>query len=262
MKKKSAVCLVVDDDPISLSILRQIVEEVAMTVHSATDGEEAAALLTQNKYDCIISDIEMPRMSGLELLTLAHKLSPATPFVIVSKFDNTENLRAAWTRGCFDFIQKPFDRSYVHEVINLALEFGQDFLGQTAHNPIQIIRKIKNKEELLWDHEQFCGVLSDDAGLIADVIVSAKSSLLAGAEELMIAVQANETKVAARLLHRMKGTLENLYAPAIVTLTQQIELTLKNGQMLTHADVDYFQRQIVKLTEQFDSYLSGMKKNG
>ena len=78
--------LVGDDDPNIRQIIRTVLELQGVTVREADDGEEALAAVRQTDFDIIISDNEMPRLSGLGLFAQACKLRPELKerFVFVS----------------------------------------------------------------------------------------------------------------------------------------------------------------------------------
>ncbi len=91
-----AVALVVDDSMLIRHTVCRFLEERGFTVESATNGEEALQVLAQIRPDIVITDMQMPKMSGSELIT-ALKAKPATakiPIVIVagkqSGFEKTE----------------------------------------------------------------------------------------------------------------------------------------------------------------------------
>jgi CheY-like chemotaxis protein len=98
----SVVALVVDDSMLIRHTVCRFLEERGFTVESATNGQEALEMLKTSRPDIIVTDIQMPKMSGCELIT-AVKREPALagiPIVIVagkqSGFEQTET-RANFT---------------------------------------------------------------------------------------------------------------------------------------------------------------------
>ncbi|HEU4904009.1 MAG TPA: adenylate/guanylate cyclase domain-containing protein, partial [Flavisolibacter sp.] len=74
----------------------------------ALNGKEALALLQQSPdIDVVLSDINMPEMDGLTLLSQLAEVSPLVKTVIVSAYGDMDNIRTAMNRGAFDFICKP-----------------------------------------------------------------------------------------------------------------------------------------------------------
>ncbi|MBK1439140.1 response regulator [Parapedobacter sp. ISTM3] len=104
--------LVVDDEA-DLEILirqkfRKKIREKIYTFVFARDGNEALALLqARDDIDVILTDINMPGMDGLTLLTKLPEASPVIKAVMVSAYGDMDNIRTAMNRGAFDFVFKP-----------------------------------------------------------------------------------------------------------------------------------------------------------
>lgn len=105
--------ILVADDEVDLELLikqrfrRQIRENKYQFVF-ALNGKEALALLQQSPdIDVVLSDINMPEMDGLTLLSQLAEVSPLVKTVIVSAYGDMDNIRTAMNRGAFDFICKP-----------------------------------------------------------------------------------------------------------------------------------------------------------
>ncbi len=106
--------LVVDDEA-DLELLikqkfRRKIRECTYEFFFAANGQEALERILENPdTDVILSDINMPVMDGLTLLTRTHTEHPAMKTVIVSAYGDMGNLRTAMNRGAFDFVVKPVD---------------------------------------------------------------------------------------------------------------------------------------------------------
>ena len=104
--------LVVDDEP-DLEMLikqkfRQKIREQKYEFHFALNGREALGKIQQNPdIDIVLSDINMPEMDGLTLLSHLNESSPLIKSVIISAYGDMENIRIAMNRGAFDFVTKP-----------------------------------------------------------------------------------------------------------------------------------------------------------
>ncbi len=85
-------------------------------------------------YDVVLSDINMPEMDGLTLLTKMEELNnPALKVVIVSAYGDMENIRIAMNRGAFDFITKPIDFLDLEVTINKTLKH-LNLIKQAQHD--------------------------------------------------------------------------------------------------------------------------------
>ncbi|NES19418.1 MAG: response regulator, partial [Symploca sp. SIO3E6] len=106
--------LVVDDEP-DLEILirqkfRKQIRQKQLQFTFVRNGLEALEVLqAQPDIDIVLSDIYMPKMDGLTLLTKLKELHPLIQSVIISAYDDLGNIRAAMNRGAFDFLTKPIN---------------------------------------------------------------------------------------------------------------------------------------------------------
>jgi class 3 adenylate cyclase len=108
----TAKILIVDDEPDLEQLVRQKfrrqIREKSYEFVFATNGQEALAIIEEHgDIDAVFSDINMPVMDGLTLLLQLHSQNPLIKSVIVSAYNDMDNIRLAMNRGAFDFICKP-----------------------------------------------------------------------------------------------------------------------------------------------------------
>jgi DNA-binding response OmpR family regulator len=115
--------LVVEDDPVILRLLEVNFELEGFGVVLAHDGAEGIEMARSHRPDVIISDIMMPRTSGLELLTTL-KGDPATkeiPIILLSAKAQTSDLKTGMDAGADDYVTKPFEPLDLVERVNALL---------------------------------------------------------------------------------------------------------------------------------------------
>ncbi|HEX4868031.1 MAG TPA: response regulator [Acidimicrobiales bacterium] len=115
--------LVVEDDPVILRLLEVNFELEGFEVLLAHDGAEGVDLAKAHRPDLVISDIMMPKLSGIELVR-ALKAEPATaaiPIVLLSAKAQTSDLKAGMDAGADDYITKPFEPLDLVERVNVLL---------------------------------------------------------------------------------------------------------------------------------------------
>jgi len=100
--------LVVDDDPQGLGATAMILREFGYPVLACGSAEEALAALDKNNVAAVLTDIRMPRISGLELLDLIHKQDRELPVILMTAFAELDIAVEAIKRGTFDFLLKPY----------------------------------------------------------------------------------------------------------------------------------------------------------
>jgi two-component system NtrC family response regulator len=99
--------LFADDEP-SLQELMRI--ELVRMGHEATicpDGTTAAAALARNTYDCVLVDLDMPGLNGIQVIERAKEMSPDTEAIVLTGKSSTETAIAALRQGAFDYLTKP-----------------------------------------------------------------------------------------------------------------------------------------------------------
>jgi len=101
--------LVVDDERAIRKALQDILAFEGYKVEEAADGQEALKLIEEHSYDCVICDIKMPKIDGIELLMKVQQIKPELPFVVISGHGDIETAVDAVKKGAFDYISKPPD---------------------------------------------------------------------------------------------------------------------------------------------------------
>lgn len=117
--------LIADDDENLRRVLEFQLQEAGYEVVVAGDGEEALDRFTTNDIDSVITDLRMPKVSGLELLERIKELDGETPVIVVTAFGEVETAVAAVKAGAFDYINKPFNRDEILLTLERALSFSQ-----------------------------------------------------------------------------------------------------------------------------------------
>ena len=101
--------LVVDDEKIIRESMSFILTKEGFNVMEASNGKEAFQLLTEDTFDLIITDIEMPEMKGIDLLDKAMHISPQTSVMVITAYGSVETAISALRKGASDYILKPID---------------------------------------------------------------------------------------------------------------------------------------------------------
>jgi len=123
-KTKKSV-LLADDDMNLRRVLEFQLDEAGYNVSTAQDGAEALEIFTQNDFDCVITDLRMPKLSGLELLEKIKIGNAETPVIVITAFGEVETAVSAMKAGAFDYINKPFNRDEILLTIERAVSFSE-----------------------------------------------------------------------------------------------------------------------------------------
>jgi DNA-binding NtrC family response regulator len=117
-----ASLLVVDDDKYVRDVLYDLFAD-EHRCHTTDSAEKALALIDEEFYDVVLTDISMPGLSGLELLGLIRQRYPDTPVIIISGITDQEHKRGLMKLGAFDYLLKPFNLETIEESVKRALEY-------------------------------------------------------------------------------------------------------------------------------------------
>jgi DNA-binding NtrC family response regulator len=123
---KMARILVVDDQDMMRDSLAGILARENHEVVAATDGQAAMQRLSSGgRFDLLITDLKMPKMTGIELLQEVKKLRPELPVVLMTAFATVSTAVEAMKLGAYDYIQKPFDGDEIKMLVDRTLEHNR-----------------------------------------------------------------------------------------------------------------------------------------
>jgi DNA-binding NtrC family response regulator len=114
--------LIVDDDPASRRLLDVRLRPLECDVTTAGNGEQALAAIRTDQPDLVLLDLQMPRMSGIEVLGAMRKEGIDVPTIVITAHGSIEAAVEAMKEGAYDFITKPIDANHFDIVVRKVLE--------------------------------------------------------------------------------------------------------------------------------------------
>jgi len=124
MNDSLRLCLI-DDDASARTALERVLTAEGYEVVSYPDGQRGLKAALEEDFDCVLTDLRMPGVSGLELIDTLHEELPNLPVVLMTAHGTTESAIEATRRGAFDYILKPFEMEELLPVLARAAEAGQ-----------------------------------------------------------------------------------------------------------------------------------------
>jgi len=115
--------LLVDDDSSVRRVLQFKLEKRGFSVETAADGLQALKALKENPFDLLLSDIRMPKMDGIELLSEAKAVQPGIKVILITAHATVNQAVEAVKLGAFDYITKPFEDDELFIAVEKALQF-------------------------------------------------------------------------------------------------------------------------------------------
>ncbi len=117
-----ATILVIEDIASERAALKEFLESEGYEVQAAADGESALALLQEQAFDLVLTDLELPGLGGMEILQFVIKHRPACPCIILTGYGTIPNSVAAMRLGAYDYLTKGVDPAEFRLVVARALE--------------------------------------------------------------------------------------------------------------------------------------------
>jgi FixJ family two-component response regulator len=115
--------LIVDDNRDMTRFLERLIRsELQLEALSADSAESALLILEENIIHCVLADMKMPGMDGMELLQIVKKKYPTLPVIIMTAYGAVETAVESMKEGAYDFITKPFEEERLLHTVRRALE--------------------------------------------------------------------------------------------------------------------------------------------
>ena len=132
---ENAHILIIDDEKNYLLVLQALLEDEGYSVTALSDPETALAFLQESEVDVVVTDMKMPRITGLEVLEQIKKNWQHIPVLIMTAFGSIESAVETMKFGAFDYITKPFSNDELLLSIHNAVELAQ------AHREYQLLQE-------------------------------------------------------------------------------------------------------------------------
>jgi two-component system, NtrC family, response regulator AtoC len=123
--KPATKILLIEDDPGSREALLLLLKGSGFAMKECSNGKEGLQLLTGERFDIVISDLFLPDMNGIEILTQVKLDSPQTEVILITGHASAETAVKAMKEGAFDYITKPLNIDELRIIIDKAVEKGQ-----------------------------------------------------------------------------------------------------------------------------------------
>ncbi|MCA9125482.1 MAG: response regulator [Planctomycetales bacterium] len=139
---KPAKVLLVDDGDSNREFLQVILRELGLTVEEAENGQIAVEKATQNTYDVILMDMQMPVMDGYAATRTLRKLGLKTPIIALTANAMSEDQKKCDEAGCSDFLAKPINMELLNQVL-------LNYLEEAAANSVKPQASVANTNTVL-----------------------------------------------------------------------------------------------------------------
>lgn len=123
--KNHHTLLVIDDDPYVLESIATLMKDVGYTVHTSQNADDAMTLIKKIDVDVVLTDIKMPRTTGIALLKNIHAYNKQLPVILMTAYAELDVAVDAIKQGAFDFITKPYNPDYLQHSVGKAAKYTE-----------------------------------------------------------------------------------------------------------------------------------------
>jgi len=146
----SGLVIVVDDDPYVLESVAMLLTVSGFEVHPFSNGFDALAELRVSPPDVVLTDVNMPHITGIELLEKIHEADRDIPVILMTAYAELEMAVSAIKKGAFDFIIKPFKPPYLIHSVEKGINYKRLVLIEKNYK-IELERTVELRTRELGD---------------------------------------------------------------------------------------------------------------
>jgi cyclic di-GMP phosphodiesterase len=183
--------LACDDDPLIRRLLKTALEHGGYDVVTVADGADAiTALADGHNFDALITDYNMPRANGIEVINHIRKIDPSLPCIIITAFRDLDLAMRAMQAGAMGFVPKPFKSDYLLTVVSRACErraLEAETIRLRLLTPMLerftmvLANTLESKDVSTQRHSERLVELADKIGVRLELSETTRSSLRLGA---------------------------------------------------------------------------------
>jgi two-component system response regulator AtoC len=174
--------LIVDDEEEALENCRRILSRVPYECVAASDPNQALDLMERERPGLVLTDLRMPKLDGIEVLTAAKRMDPAVKVVLLTAHATIETAVRSMRYGAFDYMTKPFTSSELVQVVRRAFEADAfiSYSGTSTRGAAPLERSFSRSHGGAIQIVGHSGVMKDVLSLIAKVAPTESNVLVYG----------------------------------------------------------------------------------
>ncbi|MDH4162451.1 MAG: sigma-54 dependent transcriptional regulator [Nitrospirota bacterium] len=192
--------LIVEDEETLRDSIKRIFTKEGYSVEAVDSAEKGLALLEAGSYDVIISDIILPGMDGIEMLTKVREQIPDQLFIVVTAYASLDTSVKALRAGAYDYIMKPIIHEEIKQVVRNALK--QKSL-QTEN--------VLLKREIAKEHD-FSSIIGESPAILS-ILAEVRKVTDARSNVLLLGETGTGKELFARVIHHNSGRRDMPFVP-------------------------------------------------
>ena len=204
--------IIVDDHLLFTNGLTGILEDIGLKVHSTfSNAKDAITYLKNQNVDIIFSDINMPRMDGIQFCKRLKKLQIETPVIMLSMYEDANIIKESFNHGAVGYLSKNSDRDEIIKALTNCLN-GKEFVNKNLLKEDKISSVNKDKYQTKYslstrEREVLEHILNDEKNaVIADILNISKRTVETHRKNIMVKLDVKTPIALAKLAIKHKLT--------------------------------------------------------
>lgn len=235
---KGMKILVAEDNEVNQLLMEELLQELKATVELASNGYEVIELLRDQEFDCILMDVSMPELDGIETTRIIRETHDELilPIIAVTAYASEEYKEILLDAGMNAYISKPVDAKTLSRVLGKYYKVDCESRVEMEKEGFDFSRV----EEILKGNKSLVIELADKLvkGITQEIIPGISS-----------AIEKADLEEALRLSHKVKGSVSNFGESSLLSCTVDLDRSLKEKDILLCNKLLNALRQEVKILE-------------
>lgn len=263
-KLDTAKILVVDDNPVNVTIILEYIKEWNIACESASNGAQALELVRNNEYDLILMDLQMPEMNGYDATEAIRNLNlPKQPAIIAlsasARGGISEKLKLS---GFNDYVPKPFDPTDLYKALLSHIRSSKNEEKQELPVASPKFQKEENVEESKvekdiepFDLSYYVKITKRREASLEELLKKTIKAFEEYKEQFSIAIENKDVDKFADLVHKIKMTIHYIQAKRLDKLVQEARKVFDKDEQ----DKNLIQVKLGELQAEFQIVIEGLK---
>ena len=149
--------LIVEDETRMREVIKMLLSEMELNIFEASDGDEAINVFNTESINMVISDLKLPKISGMEVLKHIKNAKPEIPVIVITAFGSIDSAVEAIHEGAFDYVTKPFTEDKLRSSVKRAQQ-----ISKLTSEVKYLRREIEGKytfNNIVGDSSEICEIL-------------------------------------------------------------------------------------------------------
>ncbi len=220
--------LLAEDVAFNQYIAKQMLESWGFDVMIANNGIEVLDILQKNNFDCILMDIQMPEMGGIEaserIRKMDDKAKANVPIIAVTANALKGDSEKYFAAGMSDYLPKPFEEAQLFNVIEKNLSGDKNCNKEEKNNnPSKQNNKQNQAVAKLYDLTMIRSVSGGDESFIKKMVALFTETVPQNVSELKVACENENWEQVSKLAHKLKSTVDSMGIISLKTIIRSVE---------------------------------------